>query len=189
MRLLATLLFVAACTSTTGDDKDTDSDVDTLVDTVVVVDTSLTEEQLCAGGGPRGVEVGIGTGGSPPVFTAFEDGADVGVIPASQGGVGVDVYVRTSGLKADDEVDILLVTEIDGVVDGSFLAPSKQLFCFDGGAGLVWGVQVGFDPVQYPDLDSLLPLDGQVVDLVVTVTDSTGDEAVGRSTVTLQLGT
>ena len=54
--------------------------------------------------------------------------------------------------------------------------------------GLLWGVVVGFDPEIYSSNDDLLSLDGEVVDLVVTATDTTGNSATGTTPVTINVG-
>jgi len=140
---------------------------------------------LCAGEGASSVALGTGAGEE---FIPFADGDVVGMVSAPQGGFGVDVRASTTGLVADDAVRVLLETVIDGEVNGSFLNESVQLYCQDDGSGLLWGVVVGFDSSKYKTNDDLLELDGQVVDLVVTVTDVVGNSESGVSTVEIAVG-
>ena len=140
---------------------------------------------LCAGEGDVSVVLGTGAGSE---FTPIEDGDVAGLDVAPQGGFGVSVRARTTGLQADAAVAVLLDTEIDGQNVGSFLNEEVQLYCQEDGTGLLWGVVVGFDPSTYSSNDDLLALDGEIVDLVVTVTDGRGESGVGRNTVEIAVG-
>ncbi len=164
--VLAIASFSAACN---GDKGDSGDDI----------------AALCAGEGSSSVVIGQGVGSD---FYPFEGGETVGLSVAPQGGFGVEVRAATTGLTADDDVPVLLVTEIDGVEVGSFLNESVQLYCQDDGTGLLWGVVVGFDPAVYSTNDDLLSLEGQEVDLVVTITDDRGVEGVGRASVIISVG-
>jgi len=146
-------------------------------------DTGITVD--CEGSGPTSLVIGQGAGST---FIPLETGDSVGLDVAPQGGFGVSVRALTTGLKANDLVDILLVTEIAGVEVGSFLNEEGTLYCQDEGFGLIWGVVVGFDPAVYESNDDLLALNGQAVKLVVTATDTEGDEATGRVEVTVEVG-
>jgi hypothetical protein len=128
--------------------------------------------------------IGFGVGED---FTAYENESVVGLSVAPQGGFGVAVRASTSGLAAG-EVSVLLETVIDGELVGSFLNESVTLYCQDDGSGLLWGVVVGFDPATYSSNDDLLSLDGELVDLVVTATDTTGNSATGSIPVTINVG-
>jgi hypothetical protein len=140
----------------------------------------------CDGGGSQSVEIGTGAGSE---FNALSDGDTVSLVVAPQGGFGVSVRAQTTGLKADDLVDVLLVTEIDGVQSGDYLNESVQLYCQeDSGSGLLWGVVVGFDPDTFTSNDDLLALNGLAVDLVVTIYDANGDEKTGRVTTIIEVG-
>ncbi|MGB0638593.1 MAG: hypothetical protein ACPGTU_04625 [Myxococcota bacterium] len=140
----------------------------------------------CDGGGTTSVEIGTGAGAE---FNPLSDGDTVSLVVAPQGGFGVSVRAQTSGLKADDLVDVLLVTEIDGVQSGEYLNESVQLYCQeDSGNGLLWGVVVGFDPDTFASNDDLLALNGVAVDLVVTVYDANGGEETGRVTTIVEVG-
>ena len=139
----------------------------------------------CLGSDDPSLTLGQGQGDA---FEVIEEGSVVGLDVAPQGGFGVSVRARTTGLVADDLVDVLLVTKLDGELSGSFLNENTQLLCQDDGAGLLWGVVVGFDPDTFASNDDLLALNGQVATLVVTATDSEGDAAVGTVNVQLEVG-
>lgn len=142
-------------------------------------------DALCEGAGEPSVTLGTGAGHS---FDALEDGAEVELDIAPQGGFGVSVRASTSGLRADEAVEVFLEPLIDGESAGSFVNPAVQLYCQDDGSGLLWGVVVGFDPAVYSDNDDLLALAGQEVTLQVTITDLDGDAALGEVTVALTVG-
>lgn len=148
-------------------------------------DTGAEIEAMCAGEGDPLVELGLGAGG---LFAPLQDGAQVALDVAPQGGFGVTVQVQTLGLKTDGAATVRLDTEIDGLNSGTFTNENLFLFCRDDGSGTLGsGVAVGFDPAQYT-ADNLEELDGVVTDLVVTITDERGVVATGRSTVEIALG-
>ena len=118
--------------------------------------------------------------GAGSAFFVLEESAAVGLDVAPQGGFGVSVRASTSGLMADNVVDVLLEVEHDGENVGSFINEGTNLYCQDDGTGLLWGVVVGFDGDLYPSNDDLLSFDGERVVLVVAATDVEGDTAVGR---------
>lgn len=128
------------------------------------------------------IVIGSGTGG---IFTPLSDGDEVSLVVAPQGGFGVAVWVQSDGLKTDDSVDVLLETAIDDMVVGSFLNEGISLYCQDDGSGMLWGVVVGFDPGTYSSNDDLLALNGEVVELLVRVTDTEGRVAHGSVDVTI----
>ena len=132
-------------------------------------------------GGVDDPTASLGTG-SGATFVPLEDGQQVTLEVAPQGGMGVAVRVITTGLQADAPVDVLLDTEIDGELSASFLNEAITLYCQDDGRGMLWGVNVGFSAEDYPTSD-FSALFGQVADLVVTVTDQEGRSVTGRSTV------
>jgi hypothetical protein len=142
-------------------------------------------ELLCEGEGEPSVQLGIGAGS---LFVPIEDGTKVSLDVAPQGGFGVSVRARTTGLKADATVSVLLEPYLDDEMAGTFLNEAVQLYCQDDGSGLLWGVVVGFDEDTFPTTDALLELNGEIVDLSVVVTDSTGDVAEGRASVEIQVG-
>ena len=142
-------------------------------------------DELCDGQGETSVELGIGAGSE---FVPIDDGMRVGLDVAPQGGFGVSVRAKTTGLKADATVSVLLEPFIDEEVSGSFLNEAVQLYCQDDGSGLLWGVVVGFDEDTFPTTDSLLELNGEMVDLSVVVTDSTGKVGTGTARVEIEVG-
>lgn len=141
----------------------------------------------CRSGSDPEVLLGKGVGGA---FTPYEDGEAVGLSVAPQGGFGVTVVIKTDALAAGEGAiaDILMDVEVDGVNDGSFLLEGAALLCAAGEGGRYDGAVVGFDPDKYSTNDDLLGLDGQRVELVVTVTDTEGLSATARQAVTLNVG-
>jgi hypothetical protein len=147
-------------------------------------DDSGTEVLSCTSADETSLTIGYGVSDE---FTPYESEATVGLSVAPQGGFGVTIRASTTGL-AEGVVSVLLETAIDGEVVGSFLNESVTLYCQDDGTGLLWGVVVGFDPSTYATNDDLLALDGEVVDLVVTATDTSGVSATGTVPVTINVG-
>jgi len=166
MRWWTPLIFVAACTGDGGE-------------------TGLTPEELCAGEGSKSVTIGTGAGSA---FSAFQDGDSATLEVAPQGGFGVKIRASTTGLQADEVVEVRVDTELGGELSDSFTNPNVQLFCQDDGTGLFTDVVVGLDREVYKTLDDLFPLDGETVDLVVGVTDARGTSAEGRVRVEIQVG-
>ena len=155
-------------------------------------DSGIDIEAACSGGGETDLTIGFGAGGA---FNEFEQGAAVGLSPAPQGGFGVWVRAKTSGIKAMAEdgsphatSQVLLETYIEGQLVGSFLNESVEVYCQDDGAGLLWDVAVGFDPEQYSTNEDLLSLEGQETELRVLATDEDGNTAEGRIDVVIALG-
>jgi len=139
----------------------------------------------CEGNGDLALVIGENLVGG--YFTEMEDDSVVGVATAPQGGLGVFVSAQTTGLIADNPVDVLLEVEVDGALQGSYLSEGTQLYCQTDGTGLLWGVAVGFDPKIYQTTTDLLDLDGQQIELLVSATDADGDTASDRITVELAL--
>jgi hypothetical protein len=141
----------------------------------------------CTDAVPVEVTLGTGVGGT---FVPIGDGQEVGLSTAPQGGFGVTVLIRTRGLVASDSAlaDIQLDTEIDGANAGTFLQEDVPLLCTEGEGGTVFGVVVGFDASRYKTNDDLLSLDGETVDLVVTVSDESGESGMVRQPVTIVVG-
>ncbi len=154
-------------------------------------DTGLSPEERCGGQSTPSLEVGYGSGAE---FWAYESGAEVGLAPAPQGGFGVWVRAKTTGiLAAKGDVPhattaVLLETLIDGVVVGSFLNETVEVYCQADGTGLLWDVAVGFDPEDYATNDDLIALDGQEVQLFVEATDANGEAAIGIVDVVIAVG-
>ena len=139
----------------------------------------------CADLGSPSLVLGTGAGGE---FNTISPGDALGLAAAPQGGFGVPVRARTTGLVADAPVDVLLETEIDGVLTGTFLNEGVQLYCQEDGTGMLWSITVGFDPATYATNDDLLALDGQEVNLVVEADDGQGHTAVGEVLVVISVG-
>lgn len=136
------------------------------------------------------VELGQGVAGA---FAPFEDGSQVGLDIAPQGGFGVTAQVRTSGIGGGPAI-VSVRTEIDGSPSGSFTfenddgEPTLNLFCNDDAQGTLGsGVAVGFDADRW-DQDNLTELDGVRADLIIDVTGQDGASASGRATVTIVVG-
>jgi len=142
-------------------------------------------ELLCEGDGEPSVQLGIGAGSE---FVPIENGMKVGLDVAPQGGFGVSVRAKTTGLRADASVSVLLEPYIEEELSGTFLNEAVQLYCQDDGSGLLWGVVVGFDEDTFPTTDALLELNGELVDLLVVVTDSNGTVGEGLATVEIEVG-
>jgi hypothetical protein len=154
-------------------------------------DTGLSVEDLCRGEGASSLEVGYGSGAE---FWAYETGAEVGLAPAPQGGSGVWVRAKTQGVQtAKGDVPhatsaVLLETYIDGVLAGSFLNETVEIYCQEDGSGLLWDVAVGFDPLVYATNDDLIGLNGQEVELFVQATDASGRVSAGSVDVVIAVG-
>lgn len=150
-------------------------------------DTDDPVNDLCAPGeGEASILLGQGVGGA---FQQYTQGEQVGLDVAPQGGFGVTVIVRSTGLLAGEgqTAAIQLNVEIGDVLAGEFLEPAVALRCGDDG-GQLTGIVVGFDPNIYKTNDDLIQLDGQEVDLVVTATDTEGNSATVRQAVTVVVG-
>lgn len=148
-------------------------------------DDGETNGPNCDGSGSQSVIIGTGAGAD---FYPIEDGDSVGLDVAPQGGFGVSVRAMTTGLKADDIVDVNLITELDGAQSGQFLNEGVQLYCQDDGTGLLWGVVVGFDADLFATNDDLLALNGQEAVLIVEITDVEGEMSEGRVTTLIEVG-
>jgi hypothetical protein len=155
--------------------------------TAVLATTSLLfaacKQQSCDDDVPA--ELILGQGASS-AFEPLEDGAEVALSIAPQGGMGVSVRALSRGLATDEVLDVQLITRIDGEQTGLF-ETNAILTCQEDGHGLLWGQVVGFDRDEFPDLDSLIALDGELVDLVVIATDSQDRTAEGSATITLRV--
>lgn len=168
----------------------------TLFITALLTACASEKEPVKAGGSaPATVEcdpdaspsliIGQGTGSE---FTALEEGQSVGLDVAPQGGYGVSVRAKTTGLSTDGTVDVLLETAINDVESGSFVNEGTNLYCQEDGTGLLWGVVVGFDPDTFPTPDDLIALDGNEALLIVEATDEDGNIASGEVMVTIEVG-
>ncbi len=126
--------------------------------------------------------------GQGSAFTPLVEGASVTLDVAPQGGYGVSIRAKTTGLLTDDAVDVLLETEIEGELSGSFVNQGTNLYCQDDNTGLLWGVVVGFDSASFPDPDALIALDGEQATLIVEATDVDGDSARAEVVVIIEVG-
>lgn len=162
----ALLLATAACEPGNGDDGGPDP---------------------CASNAEPSVVLGKGVGGA---FTPYEAAESVQLDVAPQGGFGVTVVISTEGLAAGSGVmaDIQMDVEIEGENHGAFLLQGAALLCEEDVGGRFDGAVVGFDTDRYSSFDDLLGLDGQLVELVVTVHDEAGESATARQQVTLDVG-
>ena len=144
----------------------------------------------CRGSEMPEVLLGQGVGGA---FVELTDNQDVGLSVAPQGGFGIPVVVQTHGLSAGDLVQSRVLLEVllgDGTEEllGTFETRAPLQCRSDGEGGNINGVVVGFDPDRYRTNDDLLALDGQIVELRITVTDEDGRVAVATKPVTMRVG-
>jgi len=172
MRLPIFLFLTVACS---GKDNAQTSVTDTAGNTVV---------DGCDPEADPSLVIGQGAGAE---FFALDEGAEVGLDVAPQGGFGVSVRATTTGLVADNPVDVLLEVEYNGENVGSFVNEGSTLYCQDDGTGLLWGVVVGFDRFQFPNNDDLINFDRERVTLVVGITDVDSDYAEGRVEVIVEV--
>lgn len=140
-------------------------------------------EDPCAAGPAPTVQIGklVGTAS----FEPLEDGEEVPMGFAPQGGMGVVTTLRTTDLSAHETMVIfprsvqthLLVDGVDeggaAEVLGDFEL-SRAVYCVDNSFGLVTDVIFGFDP-QYNETPGVL--DGRTVTLRVEVEDEEGTQA------------
>ena len=126
--------------------------------------------------------------GSGETFVPFVGDEVVGLDAAPQGGVGVTIRAKTTGLSTEEPIELQMDVYLDTDLAGSFTIESIVLYCQEDGTGLVWGAVVGFDPDEYSSNDDLLALNGQTGSLEVTATDQHGTTAVGTADVILQVG-
>jgi hypothetical protein len=141
----------------------------------------------CAPGDHDALSLSIGTGQASE-FTALGSGDTVTLDVAPQGGYGVSIRAKTAGLNTDSPVEVLLETEINGTLSGSFVNLGTNLYCQDDGKGLLWGVVVGFDSDTFADPDALIALDGESALLIVAATDVEGRTARGEVVVRIEVG-
>jgi len=134
--------------------------------------------------------LGKGVGGA---FEILEDGAQVGLSAAPQGGFGVSVLIGTRGLQAGaDEIVTASVTAQSEAVANSAATFELEaaLQCKsdgpEGPQGIIYGVVVGFSS-SLTNTD-LLTMNGQPADLDIVLTDAVGTTASVTHTVTLIVG-
>ena len=156
-----------------------------------LVDTGPTPEELCAGAGEASLVIGTGVGSQ---FVPMEPNSAMPLDVAPQGGFGVTVRARTTGIRSADSdlphapASVELTTYIDGVQSASFLNEDVEIYCQDDGSGLLWGVVVGFDPVEYASTDDLFRLDGVTTALNVIASGGDGGVADGWVDVVISVG-
>jgi hypothetical protein len=163
------LALLGACAS--EQDKPVDSDEPEIIDCDPTAAPTLA--------------IGQGQGSE---FQPLEDGAPVTLDVAPQGGYGVSVRAKTTGLDTDGTVDVLLETELDGELSATFVNEGTNLYCQDDGMGLLWGVVVGFSSETFPSPDALIDLDGERATLIVGATDVHGATALSEVEVTIEVG-
>lgn len=136
------------------------------------------------------VFLGRGVGGA---FVPIQDGDELGLTAAPQGGFGVSVLVGTRGMQAGvDQVASATLTASSAAVETSsatftlYAALECKTDGPDGAQGVIYGVVVGF--ASSLSNSDLLAMNGQPADLVVEVTDSAGHTASVTQTVTLVVG-
>ncbi len=135
-------------------------------------------EEFCNGAGEPSVRLGTGVGG---VFEPITPGTALTLGAAAQGGNGVRVNVRTTGLDTREPMDVEVAGWLDGALSATFVFEDTQLFCQPDGEGMVEGLTVGFEQgLSFADLD------GRDAELVVTATDVHGTEAQGSVSVILE---
>jgi len=151
-------------------------------------DNGPAGEDLCAASATPTAILGQGVGSA---FVEYEDNEQVSLAVAPQGGFGVTVLIRTTGLEAGDNLtaNVQLNVESGGQLAGEFLQENTSFTCRGGDiGGEIRGVVVGFDPDVYKTNDDLLALNGETVELVVTISDSNGNEATVRKPVVVAVG-
>ena len=161
---------------------------DSAEDTGTVITDTDTGPDPCTTWETPAAQLGKGVGGA---FVMYNEGDDVGLSIAPQGGFGVTVLVATQGLVAGDGklADVLLETLIDDVVSGTYLLVDAPFYCNSNGTGgFLSGVVVGFSSSTYSSDDSLLSLNGQAVTLHVGVTDELAGYAEIYLPVTIVVG-
>ena len=153
--------------------------------------SGLGVEGTCGGDGDLSLTIGTGVGEQ---FVPMEPGAEMGLDVAPQGGFGVTVRARTTGILSEvDDVphapaSVELNTWIVGELSAGFLNENVEIYCQEDGTGLIWGVVVGFDPEEYASTDDLFRLHGQTVSLQVVAHGSDGDTAEGWVDVVISVG-
>lgn len=171
--------MVAALAACKGDETPTDTGT-----------TAPLDLSACDSDDAPEVFLGRGVGGA---FNYLEDGAELGLAAAPQGGFGVSVLVGTRGLAAgDDRVVSADLTAESGAVENSAatFTLDAALACKtdgpDGPQGVIYGVVVGF--ASSLSNSDLLEMNGQLATLTVAVTDEEGATASVSQDVLLKVG-
>ena len=145
--------------------------------------------QSCEPSGAPSLVVGAGLAGD---FYAFEEGQTVGLTSAPQGGFGVGVRAKVTGLVVDEgdgnaPLPVLLETYLDGVLSASFTNTGATAYCQEDGTGLVWDLVVGFDRETYNSAEDLIGLQGAEATLRIQATDLEGTTASGEVDVVIEV--
>lgn len=143
----------------------------------------------CEPSGEPTLTVGTGLAGD---FYPFEDGQTVGLTSAPQGGFGVGVRAKVSGLVVDEgdgnaPLPVLMETYLDGSLSDSFTNTGATAYCQEDGSGLVWDLVVGFDRETYNSADDLIGLQGALATLRIQATDLDGTTASGEVDVVIEV--
>jgi hypothetical protein len=141
----------------------------------------------CTATAEASIELGQGIA---EAFEAYVDGQTVTIEPASQGGFGFPILVQSVGLQAGENQDatVTMDTVVEGVSTGTW-TQNTQLTCPDERGGRTPSVlHVGFDPDVYETTDDFIDLQGETIELDVTMTDQEGNSASVIQRVTLALG-
>ncbi len=139
--------------------------------------------------GPDAATLMLGQGVAE-AFEPYASGQTVTIEPASQGGFGFPILIRTVGLLAGEDQDAAVVmdTVVSGETTGTW-NQNTQLTCPDEQGGRTPSVlHVGFDSTVYATTDDFIDLQGESIDLVVTMTDTEGNTAAVTQSVVLALG-
>lgn len=142
----------------------------------------------CHSGDAPEVFLGKGVGGA---FELLEQGAQVGLTSAPQGGQGVSVLLGTRGIEVGTDLQVTVTAE-SSAVDNSFAEFTlvAALECKsdgpDGPQGVVYGVVVGFNSSL--GNSDLLAMNGAEATLTATITDVNGATATISHPVILAVG-
>jgi hypothetical protein len=132
--------------------------------------------------------VGYGEGAA---FEAYTEGQVVVVQSAPQGGYGFPIKVRTTGLQAGSDTNVVITMQpfLEGEEKGSW-DQATPLTCGDDGQGgfTPGALAVGFDQTEFELIDDFFDLEGQDIDLHVSIVDEGGNTATTVHTVTLSTG-
>ncbi|MCC7075197.1 MAG: hypothetical protein IT383_28045 [Deltaproteobacteria bacterium] len=122
-------------------------------------------------------------------FELLSEGERVPISIAPQGGFGMAVRVRTTGLHAADDTraTVHVATEIDGASVGQYVLYQQALLCA-GDSGSVSTVVVPLDPFVYTTNEQLQALVGLLATLIVDVVDANDVRGHGEAVVTLGAG-
>ena len=117
-------------------------------------------------------------------FSTLEDEAAVETMASPQGGFGIILYMETEGLSSEPEheVGIEIDTLLGGERMGGFVLDGAPLRCEGEAPGFFGGMLITFDQERYVTPEDLGELDGELIDVVVRVTDE-DDQAETTTTI------